>query len=432
MKHIVHTLLLAVYLTFSCINTASQSQPKSFLSGRARFSIGLPAQPTERKDVELMMGNYQLFGESMLWKTPEYPFTEVIYFNVWGEKDKLSVADRLRVINEYKRGVIDELRNANLTVNETPYQFQGVNGVEIRGTANGTIITRIFFTKLRLYCVSTTDRGLGLESAIKLLDSFRELTRDEHINALLAENTPAELPQTPGSAKVGLDRRNAGLKGKVRSSLEQIEGKTKSRRERSGEQYYDADGNLQKEILFINGYPTDIYMWGWIDGMRVSKDSFIDYPMAEGPNESQVSVLTAMEPPDEKTPDKKMDDRYSNKYEYKYDDNGRLTERLMFQNDGSLWQKTVYRYSANTIEETVFDDSGKLNSRTVRTLDGSGNATEEAQFDYTGKLEAVFTYKYEFDSTGNWVVRRTFKKQKSNGKSLIVPRSVEYRVISYY
>jgi hypothetical protein len=104
----------------------------------------------------------------------------------------------------------------------------------------------------------------------------------------------------------------------------------------------------------------------------------------------------------------------------------------MFQNDGSLWQKTVYRYRANTIEETVFDDSGKLNSRTVRTLDGSGNATEEAQFDYTGKLEAVFTYKYEFDSTGNWVVRRTFKKQKSNGKSLIVPRSVEYRVISYY
>lgn len=432
MKHIAHILLLAICVLFAVDNAHTQDQPDSFISGKARFEIGLPGQPTERKDIEFLLGNYQLSGESMLWKTPEHPYTEVIYLNVYGEKDKLSVADKLKLINDYKRGVVEEFRKANLAVNETPYTFQGVNGVEIRGTANGTLVTRIFFTKLRLFCVSTTDRGSGLDSAIRVLESFRELSREEHVAALLSENSPAELPQTPGNSKIGSDLRNDGLKGRVKSIIEDIEEASKPLRQRSNEQYFDLGGNLRKEILFINGYPTDIYVWGWIDGMRVSKDNFIDYPVAEGPNESQITVITALEPPDAKMSDKKPDDRYSNRYEYKYSESGKLTERSMFQNDGTLWQTTKYRYGTNTIDETVFDESGKLNSRTVRTVDVAGNVTQEKQFDYKGSLEAVFTYKYEFDSTGNWVVRKIFKTLKRNGRISMVPSSVEYRLISYY
>ena len=433
MRRLAHILLLAICVTFAGTSVQSQDRPSTgFISGKARFAIGLPGQPTERKDVEFLLGNYQLSGESMLWKSPDHPYTEVIYLNVFGEKDKLSVADKLKLINDYKRGVVEEFRKANLSVKESPYIFQGVSGVEIRAVANGTLITRIFFSNLRLFCVSTTDRGSGIDSALSLIESFRDLTKEEHVAALISENTPAELPQTPGNSKAGFDSRNDGLKGKVKSILEETEERSKARRERSGEQHYDINGNLQKEVLFINGYPTDIYAWGWIDGMRVSKDRFIDYPIAEGPNESQISVITAMEPPDMKTPEKKSDDRYSSRYEYKYDQTGRLIERAMYQNDGILWQTTKYRYGATTVEEVVFDGSGELNSRTVRTLDGGGNVAEESRFDNKGKLDASYTYKYEFDGVGNWIVRRTFKKQKRNGKTMVVPGWVDYRVISYY
>ena len=103
----------------------------------------------------------------------------------------------------------------------------------------------------------------------------------------------------------------------------------------------------------MNGYPTDISVWGWIDGKRVDNSTFIEYGMDEGPNEHGMNIIQTIGDADAAQKDKpKRDERYSNKYECKYDASDRLIEKLTYQNNGKLWTRETFVYKTGKIERT--------------------------------------------------------------------------------
>jgi hypothetical protein len=190
-------------------------------------------------------------------------------------------------------------------------------------------------------------------------------------------------------------------------------------------------------LVFHNGFPSIIKQWGWIDNMRVSDEGFIQYGSDEGPNEIQITEIMAspLSPPDTTSTSvekKKRDDRYKDRYEYKYDDAGRLSEKTIYGNDGVVRTRTVFTYNKERREEVIYDERGAVSTRSVEILDASGNVVEERRYDHRRKFDGATVYKYEFDPRGNWMVSKSFEKRIVKGRTIFKPGYVTYRKISYY
>ncbi|MCW3072768.1 MAG: hypothetical protein JWO44_2658 [Bacteroidetes bacterium] len=109
---------------------------------------------------------------------------------------------------------------------------------------------------------------------------------------------------------------------------------------------------------------------------------------------------------------------------YKYDSEGRKTEEAILHLDGDP-SKILYKYDekGNMIESNQLQADGSPIYKYNYKYDDKGNKTEMMNT-VEGILRNTFTYRYEFDQTGNWI--KEFDSEK--GKVLFV---VE-REIAYY
>jgi YD repeat-containing protein len=381
-----------------------------------------------------VLAKYELHGTSSTWRDFDGPFLEIQNFQVYGDAMKLSPADKKAVLELFKNDYIQSLQKAGIKTSEAPYNFNGFNGVELRSIGpGGAMVARLFFAYSRLYSVSVLKHGADrFDSQLELLQKFRILEKNEYVNKLIEENMPKPLPQEPAATRPSNDAQQDGLKGKVKEAIKDEQSGTGTR-ERSDESYYDMNGNRVKEIDFINGYPTGVTLWGWIDGMRVTNDNFIEYGINEGPNEKDVIMaLGATDAEDTTTSPKTRDERFSQRYDYKYDSSGKLIEELISQNTGDVWTRTVYKYTSGQVETIIYDEKGKLSTRSVDSLDQLGNIVEHKSYDNKGKIDGTEIYKYEFDSLQNWVAMRTFEKKTVKGKSILKLTRTEFRTIKYY
>lgn len=247
----------------------------------------------------------------------------------------------------------------------------------------------------------------------------------------IQEATPQSLPQEPIAEKLKSDAFDRNLKGKVKSVVEfTLEGKRKAR-ELYSEEYYDEKGNLIKSVDYEEGHPSYVTVWGFIDGNRVLNSNAIEYKDGELPPPRGLTITENAED-NALNPNAPRDNRYKIKYTYKYNQTGQLTEVWQYQNNGEVWTHRVYNYKGNQREELEYDQRGSEMSQTIEILDKDGNVIERDLMDENRKISSREINTYQFDSQGNWIVKKTFEPKKVKGKTVLKPLWTSYRTTTYY
>jgi hypothetical protein len=428
---ISRAILLFLFLVFP-VFLSGQIPSGQFISGEYRFTIGLPAKPTERTTANTEILKYAVFGEYIRWNDVAGTFVSLEAYDVSGDNPQLTAPEKVKVIAEYRKANIAEFKTLDFMIQDAPFAFGAIKGTEVRGIrTTAKLIVRMFFVKDRLFVISASKSSApDFNWHLEVLNSFRILTKEEYVAAKIDESTPDALPQTPHPDRPANDLAAENLKGKVRSIIEDEQESQKAPRERSREVHYDLDGNLVRQIEYSSGYPVNVTIWGWIDGMRVSAFNFISYPFGEGPNEERItSIIEMVSPRDPGIEKKERDRRYTTRDEVKYDGQNRIVEKRQFGNDGELMGTENRTYGLNTLTTEYNDDGGK--TRRVVTLDPNGHVIEEIFFGPKSKIEYSYSYKYELDAKGNWITRHMAEKKTVKGKTRVIPRPVKFRSISY-
>lgn len=426
-------LFLFLFLVFPVL-LSGQIPDDQFVSGEYRFTVNLSATPTEKRELYAeILEEHDLVGEYFRWND-DVPGTSVRIgaYEVSGIDRTLTPAEKVKVIADYKKLDIAEYEERGMTVREAPFTFGAIKGTEIRAIqSTSKLVVRMFFLKNRFFILSASKSSArDFRWHLKVLNSFRVLTKSEHITALLHENTPEALPFAPRQARPANDLAHASLKGWVRATFEEQQESPKSSREQFSETHYDTEGYLVQQITYASGYPSEVTVWGWIDGMRVSNSNWISYPIGEEPDEKEPTEIIQSMPASPEDPvaaveKKARDPRYMTRYEFKYDAQNRVVEQKEFGDDGELLWTENPTYGPNT-------RTTEHGTRTVETIDPNGHVIEEKVFDADGKWEYSYLYKYVLDAKGNWKIRRQSKKTMLKGKSVVTPGPTHFRTIAYY
>lgn len=225
-----------------------------------------------------------------------------------------------------------------------------------------------------------------------------------------------------------IDREFDRLKGKVKSVTESystFENQNGNLIERKSgvqfEKHFDENGNTTLTLNYIVG---DKNIYSFINGEKTFKSETIKGVGGAGRAEMK-----------ESNP-KPRDERYSIKFKYKYNDINQIEEETLYNNDGELNSRTVFRYDEKgRIKERERYNSYKSNKLTFRTTlayDNDNNLSQELLFIINGSTTYKYTYTdYKFDSEGNWVERIQTSNYKINGQDRIAKR-IEHRKIEYY
>ncbi len=250
------------------------------------------------------------------------------------------------------------------------------------------------------------------------------LTRAEALERI-EKATPASLPQSPRVSKTKTDVEDERLKGRVRSITSAVlesDGATPRIRH---EYFYDESGGLTKQVLYDHqGNPWSIRVFGYLDGKRISKGSYISYGYE--PPAPPATKPAAPEPP--------ADTRYQYSDVFKYDDAKRLVEKLLYRNNGVLLSREVFSYNGDTVESTSYGGSGKVDRLTIAKYDKKGNLIETSSPHPDGAYgTSVYRYKYEaFDSQGNWTRATLTGKQGQYRGGQKDFQQTEIRTITYF
>ena len=230
------------------------------------------------------------------------------------------------------------------------------------------------------------------------------------------------------------------LKGPVREILEEEQDLTgtwsKTGKHSSSLIAFDKNGNLTIKILYdYLGNPDTVIAYGFIDSFRVSKSAEIDTD-----KDSNVAPpLMTFPPPNaasqiDSQASKKDDPRYSVKYEYKYDDKGRLSEIVTFNNKGEKGRRTVFEYGEQKRTEKWIEINGDISSSTVEYFDKNGLLLKEVFEHLNGDYpDSIYNYTYQiFDKSGNWTKRTIDGREWSTPKISKRQNYIELRTIRYY
>lgn len=92
----------------------------------------------------------------------------------------------------------------------------------------------------------------------------------------------------------------------------------------------------------------------------------------------------------------------------RYDKNGNVVEKIVYDKTGQLKQRTVLKYNNlfDKIEETVFDSMGKQIGRETYKYDSFGEKSEEAK--YNSNDELISKSVYSFNKKQLKTARKTF------------------------
>lgn len=353
--------------------------------------------------------------------------------------------DRPEIVEPMGKRALDFLRDSAMTglegkaklVSETDISLEGHPGRQLKiEFSDGITIARIYLVSNRVYQAVgslSADKKNQEQEVIKILDSFKLLSQanvDAELKSKIAAATPRPLPQEPVAKRLKSDAEDEGLKGRVKTVFTESEDLSGtwavSKRKPSSMQYFNEQGNLTKrESYDYRGNPSDITVYGYLDGERASDFNSINYEYNPPP------VMISAPAAGQATP--KYDPRYSYKFKYKYDEKGNLIEKVWYGNDGKLWLRYTYKYKGNQKEEMVYAEDSSLNQKYLYTLDDKGNEIEEIVYEVRdNSIRDKYSYSYEFDAKGNWIKQTTSKWVTKDGKSRFEPYSVTYRTITYY
>ncbi len=410
---------------------AATAGSETFTSQEGRFTISLPKQISAYSPVAGNTPNGRIAGSTFHWATAEGAFI-VGYI----DGPKAVETDGKPALDVLRNGILEAGKGKANLISETDISLDGHPGRELKlEFPDGFSTMRIYLVGNRIYeeiASLATEKKSQEPAAIKILDSFKLLTQadiEASLKRKIAEATPSTLPQEPVAKRPRSDAEDDGLKGKVKTVFSESEDLSGTwavkERKPSSMEYYNELGNLTKRDSYdYRGNPSDITVYGYLDGDRVSNSKSIEYEY----NPPPMMIAT---PAGEPKP--KYDPRYSYKLKFKYDGQGRLAEEDWYGNEGKLWLRYVYSYKGNQKEELVYSADGSLNQKYLYTLDNKGNDAEEIIYETKGNaVKSKYSYSYEFDSQGNWTKRTTSKLVTKDGKSFFEPSYLTYHTITYY
>ncbi|HEX8277525.1 MAG TPA: hypothetical protein VF540_02480, partial [Segetibacter sp.] len=408
MKFPIKIVGLIAVLIISFANIYSQNSDV-FASGGG-FKLNLPKSASSSKDIAFNDGKLSGEGKAYTWEKPQAYFVQALYYVIDTEKKTLSLPEKTALLNPMKDALLKEAKEKNFPYTEKEYSFNGNKGIELQilysGNPGGKSIARFFIVGKRFFHISTLfNRNQDETDIVRIMDSFSLLDSKSLIAAKIEEATPNALPQEPVVAKLKTDAQDKNLKGKVKSIIEENQDSSSKKRERETEEYYNELGNLTKRISFNEDYPSDVTIWGYIDGQRVLKSNYINFDDDQRPPLRRM-IITASAENNVKNPNLPKDTRYSVRKTYKYNEKGQLIEEQTHNNNGEIWSRNVFNYKGNEREELHYGQNGAQWSRTIEILDKDGNVIERNLMDAQDKIDSKIISTYEYDAQGNWIVKK--------------------------
>lgn len=368
---------------------------ENFVSLDGGFTIALPQQNNSFTGIKATAG-VNKGGSQFTWTVPQGSFLVAYVDRI------LSTQESKQVLQSSAERVIQGLNNeGSKLISKNEIYSNNHPGIEIviLSKSNEFGVLRYILVENRLFILTTgwKDSENGREQ-LKILDSFRLVDSKAIVAKRIQEVTPESLPQTSIVKKLKTDAEDEGLKGKVKSVTETEEDLAGTRAisgiKMSSEDFYSENGSQVKHIYYdYRGNPSSVQVFGFIDGFKVSKSGS---PVIYEYNPPPAAPIALSTVPPKAIIQKPVDTRYSVKYEYKYDDKGRLQEIIRYRNSGEMNGKTVYLYDGNKLDETSYDKEGKITFKTIEVFDDKGNTIEKTYVRQNTKLPySKYTYTYE-------------------------------------
>ena len=436
------TLIVVFFASILLLPHLANGQEKvgEFVSGIGRFGFkpGLPI--VDAKPIEAREGPYLMFGESFTFADDSSGFVVSHYTPFEPKKfgGNFSAASKTALLGLIRKGLIIDFKKNNETFKELAFASKSAKGTEFQVTGSRLSVLRVFFVGNRCYILIATSRNKAdLVRLTAGLDTFRYLPKDEFAAAMIREAMPAELPQTTPSGILPTDALEMGLKGRVKTIVEDLESGTPRKRERNAEFYFGTTGFMTRHITYGGGLADVINNYGWVDGRRsvnVGPIKYFGEPFSFTPSAMTVGI-GAREGYNYLGRDLNgqiVDNRYTSRFEEKYDESWRLTERRNVSSNGDVNFVEKHTYRDNVRSVRVEDDAGGFISSKNEMLDATGNVVEENTLDNTGKPISTKRFKYQFDSKGNWIVKTTTVLWKGSGPKGFRHFGTYYRTITYY
>lgn len=404
---------------------------ETFTSLEGRFRITLPKQISGYTPQSANTPEGRIEGSMFNWNTAEGMF-------IVGYTERPEAVETMgkRALDILRDSAIAGTQGKGKLLGETDITLEGHPGRELRVEfPDGFGIARMYLVGRRIYQaigILPTAKKAQEPAVLKILDSFKLLSPSEveaELKRKIDAATPTPLPQAPVARRPRSDAEDDGLKGRVKTVLTETQDLSGTwavgGRKPSSMDYYNEQGNLiKRESYDYRGNPSEITVYGYLDGDRVSNSGSLEYEY--NPPAVMISAPAG-------GPKPTYDPRYSYKLKYKYDDQGRLREETWYGSDGKLWLRYVYNLKGNQKEALVYAADGSLNQKWVVMLDAQGNDVEKQYYDVkTNVVDEKYTYTYEFDAKGNWTKRTAAKWAAEDGKSGSKPYDVTYRTITYY
>lgn len=426
MKTLISTFILLLILL--PLAAFSQRRADWFTIGQYNFEINLPSRPSDVKAAHFKLLDYEVYGEIVKWDQGVKQFATIGVYRPHKANWTITELEKTILLTAYKKVVLADFREQKLAPSEFPYPFRGSKGIEIRGTGEVRAVARLFFVGNRLFeLIVSSGESPGFDTQIKVLDTFRLLTKTETIEALKLENDLPEVSQSPAATRLGSDLQDRGLKGNVCGVLEEIVSVPGTKRDVERESYYGSSGNLVQDITYSRGYPQEITRWGWIDGKRISSTRIVFYEPQEDISKAPPAMLG---PTTGMMGNSGRNAPFGMRHEYKYDSLGRITEQQAFSSSGKLrWTKKFTNSSTGRDIQTL-DETGGFLTRSFETFDKNGNVIEFKVLDMSGKPVWTNRYVHQFDEAGNWIVRKIYAGGAAPSKTT-KPKSTVFRTITY-
>lgn len=405
----------------------------TFVSMQGRFTIALPQRTHGFKPLSFNTAAGRAVGDAYNWTMKEGSF-------IVGYVDAPQLLETPEMSKQVFAGIRNGMDNAahsqnGRLISQRETGFDGHPALELKLEFPARISWhRYYLISRRLYQVQLvlqTEQRIYEDLAVKVLNSFKVLSDDEVSaaqRAKAAEAEPSPLPQAPVISRVSSDARDAALHGMVKTVFEEDEDRSGTwsvqGRKPNSMEYYNARGDLtRRESYDYKGNLSEITVFGYLDGARVSRRKSIQREY--NPPPMIIASPSGTRP--------KSDPGYSNKFAFRYDEHKRLIEKTWFLNNGEVSIRYVYKYSENQREELVYSADGSLNQRYLSVLNEKGTEVERTSFEMKdGSIRAKYKYAYEFDAQGNWIKRSTSKWVTKDGTSYYEPAYVDYRTITYY
>jgi hypothetical protein len=436
------TLIIILLASIVSISTTANGQEGSgeFVSGIGRFGFSPGVPIVDAKPLESVQGPFVMLGEAFSFADDSSVFVISHYTPFEPKKfgGNFSAASKTALTASVRKDLIADFQKNNATFTESTFVSGAVKGSEYHITGSRRSIVRIFFIGNRFYILLATSlnkQEFGRLSAT--LDTFRHLPKQEFAAAMIKEGMPAELPQTTPSGILPTDALEMGLKGRVKTIIEDMESGTPKKRERNAEFYFSKNGFMTRHITYANGLADVINNYGWVDGRRsvnVGPIKYFGEPFSFG-TASMTVGLGAREGYNYLGRDldgRIVDQRYTSRFEEKYDDSWRLTERKNVSSHGDLNFVERHTYNGLTRTVRVEDNSGGFISSKKEILDTAGNVIEENTLDDSGKANSTKGFKYQFDASGNWIVKAATVQSRVSGPKTVRHLATYYRTITYH